>query len=250
MMKRIDMEKKEFDGSLLKLQGTRAVFARLSNEVFTSLGMDVLKDEIVKVRDAMSSSMFSTGMREAVKNFFGQIRNNLKQSGHKTDEIIEMMTAMYRKFSTEHGLALTTPMPFSLEKYLNEITMIEGVYQKQFGTAALMTTPQLILMQKFFDSIASRVKQSMLLANRDVEVWLKVVMAPLEAQIGEHKMQLKRRRHSIERIHVATDGLEEKVIALEQMQLELEVQRRALVALESELKNAITDDLASFKAAA
>jgi hypothetical protein len=250
MMKRIDMEKKEFDGSLLKLQGTRAVFARLSNEVFTSLGMDVLKDEIVKVRDAMSSSMFSTGMREAVKNFFGQIRNNLKQSGQKTDEIIEMMTAMYRKFSTEHGLALTTPMPFSLEKYLNEITMIEGVYQKQFGTAALMTTPQLILMQKFFDSIASRVKQSMLLANRDVEVWLKVVMAPLEAQIGEHKVQLKRRRHSIERIHVATDGLEEKVIALEQMQLELEVQRRALVALESELKNAITDDLASFKAAA
>jgi hypothetical protein len=250
MMKRIDMEKKEFDGSLLKLQGTRAVFARLSNEVFTSLGMDVLKDEIVKVRDAMSSSMFSTGMREAVKNFFGQIKNNLKQSGQKTDEIIEMMTAMYRKFSAEHGLALTTPMPFSLEKYLNEIMMIEGVYQKQFGTAALMTTPQLILMQKFFDSIASRVKQSMLLANRDVEVWLKVVMAPLEAQIGEHKVQLKRRKHSIERIHVATDGLEEKVIALEQMQLELEVQRRALVALESELKNAITDDLASFKAAA
>lgn len=250
MMKRIDMEKKEFDGSLLKLQGTRAVFARLSTEVFTSLGMDVLKDEIAKARKAMSSSIFSSGMREAVRNFFGQIKNNLVLSGQRTDEITEMMTAMYRKFSTEHGLALSTPMPFSLEKYLKEITMIEGIYQKQFGTAALLTTPQLVLMQKFFDSIASRVKQSMLLANRDVEAWLKVVMAPLEAQIGEHKGQLKRRKQSIERIHVATDGLEEKVIALEQMQLELEVQRRALVALESELKNAITEELASFKVAA
>jgi hypothetical protein len=161
-----------------------------------------------------------------------------------------MMTVMYRKFSTEHGLALSTPMPFSLEKYRKEIAMIERVYQKQFGTAALVTTPQVVLMQKFFDSIASRVKQSFLLANRDVEAWLKVVMAPLEAQIGEHKAQLKRRKQSIERIHVASGGLEEKVVALEQMQSELDVQKRTLTALETELKNAIADELVSIKVAA
>ena len=250
MMKRIDMEKQEFDGSLLKLQGTRAVFARLSIEVFTNLGMDVLKQEIAKVRKAMDKSMFSSGMREAVKNFFGHVQNNLVMSGEKIDEISEMMTVMYRKFSTEHGLALSTPMPFSLEKYRKEIAMIERVYQKQFGTAALVTTPQVVLMQKFFDSIASRVKQSFLLANRDVEAWLKVVMAPLEAQIGEHKAQLKRRKQSIERIHVASGGLEEKVVALEQMQSELEVQKRTLAALETELKNAIADELVSIKVAA
>jgi hypothetical protein len=250
MMKRIDMEKTEFDGSLMKLQGTRAVFARLSSQVFTNLGMDVLKAEIDTARRSMSKSMFSSGMREAVKNFFGQIQSNLELSGHRTDEITEMMTVMYRKFSTEHGLALSTPMPFSLDKYRKEIAMIENIYQKQFGAAALMTTPQVVLMQKFFDSIASRVKQSFLLANRDVEAWLKVVMAPLEAQIREHKGQLKRRRQSIERIHVATDDLEEKVVALEQIQSELEVQKRALVALEAELKNAITEELASYKAAA
>jgi dynamin family protein len=250
MMKRIDMEKQEFDGSLLKLQGTRAVFARLSIEVFTNLGMDVLKQEIAKVRKAMDKSMFSSGMREAVKNFFGHVQNNLVMSGEKIDEISEMMTVMYRKFSTEHGLALSTPMPFSLEKYRKEIAMIERVYQKQFGTAALVTTPQVVLMQKFFDSIASRVKQSFLLANRDVEAWLKVVMAPLEAQIGEHKAQLKRRKQSIERIHVASGGLEEKVVALEQIQSELEVQKRTLAALETELKNAIADELVSIKVAA
>lgn len=250
MMKRIDMEKQEFDGSLLKLQGTRAVFARLSIEVFTNLGMDVLKQEIAKARKAMDKSMFSSGMREAVKNFFGHVQNNLVMSGEKIDEISEMMTVMYRKFSTEHGLALSTPMPFSLEKYRKEIAMIERVYQKQFGTAALVTTPQVVLMQKFFDSIASRVKQSFLLANRDVEAWLKVVMAPLEAQIGEHKAQLKRRKQSIERIHVASGGLEEKVVALEQMQSELDVQKRTLTALETELKNAIADELVSIKVAA
>lgn len=250
MMKRIDIEKKEFDGSLLKLQGTRSVFTKLSNEVFTNLGMNVLKDEIRKTRDAMDKSVLSSGLLNAVKHFFTQIQSNLSSSGQKIDEITEMMTVMYRKFSTEHGLALSSPMPFSLDKYRNEIALIESIYHKQFGATTLMTAPKVVLMQKFFDSIASRVKQSFLQANRDVEAWLKVVMAPLEAQINEHKLQLKRRRQSIERIHVATESLEEKVASFEQMQAELDAQKKALQLLEQELKNAISTDLSSMRDAA
>lgn len=250
MMKRIDMEKMEFDGSLFKLQATRAVFARLSTEVFTHLGMGVLKDNINQTRNAMERSKFSSGLRQAVKEFFQEALYNLELSSTKTDEIGEMMSVMYRKFSTEHGLALSTPMPFSLDKYSKEIVMIEQLYHKQFGAATILTTPQVILMQKFFDSIASRVKQSFLQANRDVEAWLKVVMAPLEAQIGEHKVQLKRRKKSIEKIHLATDSLEEKVLAFEQMQFELDTQRATLTRLENELKTAIMAQLDSYKAAA
>jgi hypothetical protein len=234
----------------LKLQGTRAVFTRLSTEVFTSLGMDILKEDIRKTRDAMDKSRFSAGLRAAVKEFFAQVRGNLSQSGQKTEEITEMMTVMYRKFSTEHGLALSSPMPFSLEKYRKEIDMIEGVYHKQFGTAAIMTTPQVVLMTKFFDSIASRVKQSFMQANRDVEAWLKVVMAPLEAQIWEHKSQLKKRRQSIERIHMATESLEEKVEALEKMQAELDEQKATLLLIEAELKKTVTEELTALRAAA
>jgi hypothetical protein len=250
MMKRIDLEKKEFDGSLLKLQGTRAVFTRLSTEVYTSLGMDVLKEDIKHTREAMEKSKFSSGLRAAVKEFFEKIQRNLAESSRKTEEITEMMTVMYRKFSTEHGLALSTPMPFSLDKYRKEVEIIEGVYRKQFGTAVILTTPQVVLMTKFFDSIASRVKQSFLQANRDVEAWLKVVMAPLEAQIWEYKSQLKKRRQSIERIHSATDSLEEKLEALEKLQSEFEAQQRMLQQLATELTMAVNAELAALKAAA
>ncbi|MBC7502040.1 MAG: dynamin family protein [Herminiimonas sp.] len=243
MMKRIDMEKKEFDSSLFKLQATRGVFSRLSTEVFTNLGMGNLKDDVFMARNAMERSKFSAGLRQAIRRFFEQIQQNLAASSQKTDEITEMMTVMYRKFSTEHGLALSTPMPFSLDKYRREISMIEGIYQKQFGAAALLTTPQLKLMQKFFDSIASRIKQCFLQANRDVEAWLKVVMAPLEAQIGEHRLQLKRRRQSIERIHDATDTLEDKVVALEELQRSLDAQAATLSTIETELKQVIAAGL-------
>lgn len=250
MMKRVELEKKEFDASLIKLQGTRAVFTRLSTEVFTSLGMDVLKTDIRATRDAMADSKFSSGLRQAVRDFFAKIQHNLALSNRKTEEITAMMSVMYRKFSTEHGLALSTPMPFSLDKYRKEIELIEGVYHKQFGTAAILTTPQVALMTKFFDSIASRVKQSFMQANRDVEAWLKVVMAPLEAQIWEHRSQLKKRKQSIERIHMATDSLEDKVQVLEEMQAEIEAKRKALLVLEAHLKAAVAAELVTLKAAA
>ncbi|MFZ6769170.1 dynamin family protein [Undibacterium sp. Di26W] len=250
MMKRIDAEKKEFDASLLRMQGTRSVFTRLSTEVYTSLGMDILREEIRKSREAMEKSKFSTGLRESVRHFFAQVKLNLLTSNKKTDEISEMMTIMYRKFSTEHGLALSAPMPFSLDKYIKEVEAIEAVYQKQFSAKTMLTTPQVVLMHKFFDSVAARVKQSFLQANRDVEAWQKVVMAPLEAQIREHKSQLKNRMQSIQRIHVATDSLEDKIKSFETMQADIDAQKASLTTLEESLKNALTAELSALKVAA
>ena len=250
MMKRVDIEKQEFDQSLMKLQGTRGVFTRLSTEVFTSLGMDILKIEINRTRNLMEKSAFSAGLLEAVREFFTRIKANLHLSNKKTDEIFIMMNIMYKKFSTEHGLTLSSPMSFSLDKYQDELDGIETVFQKQFGAVTMLTTTRVALMQKFFDSIASRVKQCFANANRDVEAWQKVVMSPLEAQIREHKLQLKNRMLSIQRIHSATDSLEDKIASFEAMQAELDDQRSALNAMEDELMAALAHDLGQMKVAA
>ncbi|MFZ6818049.1 dynamin family protein [Undibacterium sp. Ji22W] len=242
MMKRVTLEKQEFDASLMKMQGTRSVFTRLSTEVYTTLGMDILKEEIKTAREEMESSKFSLGLKEAIKNFFTQVKQNLQASNRKTDEISEMMAIMYRKFSTEHGLALTAPMPFSLDKYMQEINAIESVFHRQFSAITLLTTEKKVLIQKFFDSISARVKQSFSQANRDVEAWQKVVMAPIEAQIREHKNQLKNRMQSIQRIHVATDSLEEKISSFEAMMTEVEAQKKSLENLRNNIHKALAAD--------
>ena len=54
------------------------------------------------------------------------------------------------------------------------------------------------------------------IANRDAEAWLKAVMSPLETQVREHHLQLRRRLDSIKRIHHASDELEERIAELTQ----------------------------------
>ncbi|NIA00015.1 dynamin family protein [Massilia sp. CCM 8734] len=252
MMRRVEVEKKEFDGSLFKLQGTRAVFARLSTELYTTLGMDIVHKEIAAVREAMAASRFvTTGIRGPVKHFFDQARANLDISNRKIAEISEMMEMMYRKFAAEHGLSLAVPMTLSLDKYRKEIDAIEEVYVKQFGTTTLLITSRDAVIERFFDSIASRVRRSYRAANADVEAWLKVIMSPLEAQIRQHKDQLKHRLASIQRIHDATDSLETKIESFEASQFALEKVKGRLNDLAGNVDAAMQRTTAqSFEAAA
>ncbi len=46
-------------------------------------------------------------------------------------------------------------------------------------------------------------------------------MSPMEMQVREHQMQLRRRLESIKRIHQATDTLEDRVSELEEVETTL-----------------------------
>jgi Skp family chaperone for outer membrane proteins len=243
MMRRVEMEKKEFDASLFKLQGTRAVFTTLSTELYSSIGMDVVQQQIDGVRAAMEAARFATGMRAPVRAFFEAVRAKLEASSAKIAEINAMMDSMYRRFSAEHGLSLAVPMSLSLARYRLDIDAIEAIYLKQFGTATLLITSRGTLLERFFDSIASRVKHSFRAANADVEAWLKVVMAPLESQIRRHREQLRHRQASIQRIHDATESLEQKIAAFEAAQQDLEKVKGHLAALAGAVTRALEADL-------
>jgi len=249
MVRRVEMEKKEFDASLFKLQGTRAVFTTLSTELYSIIGMDVVQDHVDAVRAAMEAARFSTGMRAPVRTFFDQARASLAAAEAKIAEIAAMMETMVRRFSTEHGLALALPAALSLERYRREIDAIEAIYVKQFGTATLLITSRGTLLERFFDTIASRIKFAFREANGDAEAWLKVVMAPLEAQIRQHRDQLRHRQASIQRILEATDSLEQKIAAFEAAQHDLEQVKARLVNLSGGVADALRADLPELRAA-
>jgi len=249
MARRVDMEKKEFDASLFKLQGTRAVFTTLSTELYSTVGMDVVQGQIDAVRTAMQAARFGTGTRAPVRAFFEAVRADLGAATGKIGEIGAMMETMYRKFAAEHALSMTMPMPLSLARYAAEIDAIEAVYVKQFGTATLLITSRGVLLERFFDSIASRVKHVLRAVNADVEAWLKVIMAPLETQVRQHREQLKHRQASIQRIHDATENLEQKIAAFDAARADLDKVRNQLAALSGAVHAALGAESPQLEAA-
>ena len=120
-------------------------------------------------------------------------------------------------------------------KYQKEIDRLERAYNQHFNTLwNMVSKAKYALMKRFFETIASRVKHVYDIANRDVDSWLKAVMSPLETQVKEHHLQLRRRLDSIKRIHRASDELEERVTELRQ-------QEEALASEVRELKREVAE---------
>ncbi|UXY16166.1 dynamin family protein [Chitiniphilus purpureus] len=234
MMEKVQADKKHFEQGLVRFQALRSVFSQQTNQLLTLLGMDALKAEIARIRGEMERSLFSFGeggLRAIMDRFFKDVNGNISKSAEQVAEIQAMMAAMYRKFSEEHGLGQVTPPPFSTLKYHKELARLEKSFREHFNTIGnLLTTSQGRLTAKFFETVASRVVYVFEVANRDVDNWLKAVMAPMETQVREHQLQLRRRLESIKRIHKATDTLEDRIVELEDMDRQLQHQLAELDA--------------------
>jgi chromosome segregation ATPase len=141
----------------------------------------------------------------------------MQEASNQAQEIKSMMEGVYKKFQEEHGLGNIKPGGFSVTRYLREIKRLQERHDQYMKGMSLVLTEQQSLTRKFFESSVAKVRAIYKMANRDADNWLKTIMSPMESQVREHQVQLRRRLESIKRIHQASDTLEERVQELEQI---------------------------------
>jgi hypothetical protein len=229
MMARVKEEKELFERGLARYTALRTVFTQHTNDLFDVIGLSALRQHAARTRERIEGSPFTKGVREAMGEFFARLRGDFDQAGRQAAEIHDLMRAMYLRFAHEHQLEAYVPPQFSVLKYLKEIERMERAYNTHFNTLwNMVSKAKYPLMKQFFETVASRARHVYKVANRDVEGWLKAVMSPLETQVREHHIQLRRRLDSIRRIHRASDELENRILELEQAREALDAQRQGL----------------------
>ena len=244
MMGKANIEKEEFEAALKRYHAVRSVFTQLSNRQFGHLGLDALSKLTKRTREKMDEASFSKSLSGAMRKFFEVARENLTKSDAEIAEILVMMESVYKKFSVEHGLKLGTPTSFALSRYLKEINRLDQWCDAHLNTPVLLLThDKRRVTQKFFDEVAVQIRRAFERANRDTESWLKAVMAPMETQVREHQIQLRRRLESIKRIHQATETLEERINELLQMESHLESQVQGISAVGQRVQQLLQEQL-------
>jgi hypothetical protein len=233
MMERIRDEKALFEQGFQRFTALRTVFTEHSNRLQDTIGADALRETAARTRQQIEASPFTKGMRTAMADFFASMRAAFESAGAQTAEVHAMMLGMYDRFAQEHGTDPFVPPPFSTLKYLKEIDRLEQAYNRHFNTLwNMLSKAKFPLMKRFFETVSSRAKHLYDVANRDLESWLRAVMAPLETQVREHHLQLRRRLESIKRIHSASGELEARLAELEHQR---QMVAEQLVALGDEL---------------
>ncbi len=250
MMGKVRVDKDEFESGLQRYYAVRSVFSTLTNNLFGHLGLDALRHLTQETRSTMLDASFSSTLSDAMGTFFSRSRYALARSSGEIGEIRNMMEAVYKKFSVEHGLKLGTPAAFSLLRYEKELDRLEGWCNTHLNTMrSLLTTDKKNLTHKFFEEVAVQVRRAFERANKDAETWLRAIMAPMETQVREHQIQLKRRLESIKRIHQATDTLEDRIAELESIDKSLLQQIQALEAVVGRVRGLLLPPAALMRAA-
>jgi hypothetical protein len=225
MMDRVKEQKLAFESGLHRYTALRTVFTEHTNSLFDLIGLEALRTNARRTRRCIDRSPFTKGVRGAMGEFFASIRRDFHEAARRTSEIHAMMDAMYARVAAELAIDRFEPQPFSMLRYEKEIARLERAYDQQFNTLwNMLSQAKFSLTKRFFRTIAARVKHMYRIVNRDIEIWLRGVMSPLETQVREHHLQLRRRLESVKRIHRASDELEERIAELEQQDEALVVQ--------------------------
>jgi hypothetical protein len=228
-MARVRDEKAEFERGLQQYTAVRTALTELATRLLDCISPDTLRRTCARTRREIEASPFTKGIRTAMSDFFGAIREDLARASAAATEIEEMMRAVYARRAAGHAPSRITPPPFSMFRYKKEIARLEQAHNAQFNTLwNMLSMAKFALTQRFFETIASRVRHVYDIANRDIEAWLRAVVAPLETEVKEQHAQLRRRLESIRRIHGASGELEARVAEIEEAKAALAAQERAL----------------------
>ena len=216
MMERVRTNKEVFEKSLQRFQATRSIFSQQTNVLYSQLNIKNLDKLIAQTKRNMEISMTTGGLKNCMKNFFAQTRGTMEEVALQANEIKELMEGVYVKFQQEHGLSNIRPSSFSVMRYVREIKRLEAKHEQFMSGISMIMMEQKVLTRKFYDSAVAKVRAIFKMANRDADNWLKNIMSPMESQVREHQIQLRRRLESIKRIHQASDTLGERVKELEE----------------------------------
>ncbi len=248
MMNKVKKDKDVFEKSLQRFQATRSIFSQQTNVLYSHLNLRNLDNVIAETKKDMELSMTTGGLKACMSSFFKTARVTMEEVSRQANEIKELMESVYKKFQKEHGLINIKPSSFSVMRYLREIKRLESKHIQFIKGMSLLMTEQKTVTRNFYESSVAKIRAIYKMANRDADNWLKNIMSPMESQVREHQIQLRRRLESIKRIHQASDTLEDRLGELEHVRDDIRTQEKALEnKVEAILQSLDTEDVESVK---
>jgi hypothetical protein len=220
MMGKVRAEKDEFESGLQRYYAVRSVFSTLTNKLFAHLGLDTFAPADARDAGGHARRGLLEDPVDAMAKFFGRSREALSQVGTRSTKSWHDgggVQALRRRAWSQAGLA-DGLFAAALRKELDRLQVMVRCHLNTM--VSLMTHDKKNITQKFFEEVAVQVRRAFEHANKDAETWLRAIMAPMETQVREHQIQLKRRLESIKRIHQATDTLEDRIAELESVEQE------------------------------
>ncbi len=226
MVARMRQEKLKYDKELEGFQLTRAGLSRQAQILLGHLSMKSLDELIANTRVDMNETWTTRGLKTGMASFFEGTLKSMEKVNHEADEIRKVVEAIYLRLHTEYGLSKITPPRLSLLPFVMEFKKLEEKANLFRDSPLTAMTEQHFVIKKFFITLVSQARQLFNECNSASKSWFQAAVAPVFAQIQQHKAMIDRSFDALKKIHENMDSLGERVAELEEVRKDLEDQRQ------------------------
>ncbi len=226
MVTKMVRDQKAYDRELENVESTRRVLERQIKTLLDCLSIEAFGKLIVNTRTDMKGSWTTHGLKAGMKTFFDGAMMTMETVNEETRRIKKLVDAIYKHFRIEHGLAKIKQESFDLEPYRDEFKRLYNEAEVLRNSTTVVMTEQHFVIKKFFITFVSRARYLFGECNKGTEQWCRAIMAPVFAQIHEHKSMIDQRLDNLRKIHENLDNLNNRIAYLEATNNKLEIQKK------------------------
>ena len=218
MRARLDNEGSDFERCAPRLSALRAVLLRQLQALLDGLSSQLVSADLQRMQDNSDTSLFKLGAAKAFGAMGQQQQQRLRRATAQLDEIEAMLQASLRSLNADFGFALRSGQRPVLDRYKQELGVIENSYSRYVGLTQIWRLAQAGFMARFSQILLSRLRVVFDGAAQDIELWAKAISTQIDDQLRERRRSLQQRREAHQRIKQAEDGLELSIASLEAQQ--------------------------------
>ncbi len=219
-------DKEAYDKKVREADVTHRLVGEEVKRLMEYLSMPAFDELIGRTRKDMKDSWTTHGLKVGMKTFFDGSRATMKNVYRQAVVVKELMEQIYQKFQIEHGLARIKLEGLALKPFVKELKRLHYEAEMFRGSAVMLMTEQHFVIKKFFITLVSRARQVFDECNLAATRWCRGIMAPISAQIREHKALMDQRLRNLKEIHRNLDSLHTRIEYLSAAKAKLEIQQQ------------------------
>ena len=215
MLQRVEAETAEFEQCTVRLQAMRVVHTRMLKDALVGLSSDRLREEVGQMQTEMKASLLNLGAKKSFIALCARLRTLLEEASKRSGEIRDMLGASFAKLNSEFGFSLLMNKAPNLERFQEELSLIERSYMQYLGLTQALRLSQPKFMEQFRRMLVSKLRVVFENASGEMELWNKSTSSQVDAQLRERRRNFRRRHESLERVQTASSELESRITELE-----------------------------------
>jgi hypothetical protein len=216
MRMRIRHEQDELEQGSAKIHALRSVHMRMLREIFQWLGANTQKAELAELNQALRQKGIKIGVKTIYAETFVRLHALLQRVQNQTEEIQNMMAALFSQLNTEYGFSLQAlPVP-SFSQHRDELKKLEQHHVQYLSLSNALKLTQTEFVDRLVRGLSTQLRAVFEATLYAIEVWSKSADDQLEVQLRDRKDNFTRRLDAINNIQTTAESLSEQVQALEQ----------------------------------